>query len=604
MGRISFIKRDILGMRILLVLFLLINLSLISKAQDIDDNPTAQGIWFSPADELMAYDWDAQWIWLEDTIDSDVMLARRSFELAELPEQAQLRITASTQYQLYVNGTYVRRGPARSAPHHQSFDILDISTLLRTGQNTLAVRVHHQKGKFSYHHHGRAGLLAQLDLVVGKNPYSIVSDRNWKVSPDPAWDNAASQISRFQLVVNDLVDLRRQIRAWETITFDDTKWSPATPLMRKVGWPSPQKNAEAQALTPPWTALVARDVPYLDEIEEPATNLIEAAPMNVDPLPLSGTIDAPVVRTLADYQRGEGPLVIPATKTPEPYLLLFDFGKVLNGMPQLDIEGPAGTKVDILCAPFIVDNQFTPGVVDSEFRDQLTLSGARDQWEATYFKPTRYLGVLIRGRAQAVKLHRAGIRHFNYPFELQGKIHSTDAQWVAKYMEAAAKTIKVCTTDAFTDNYRERRQYAQTGYYAALGNYWTFGDHALQRRYLVQVAQEQEANGIMPAYAPLAKDDYMIIMDSNCLWIRSLRNYFLHSGDRKTVREVLPAARKLMDLLHSYTNELGFLYNPPYAYWLDHALNDRRGANLNLNGHYLGALEDFVEVLEWSDDTR
>ena len=69
-------------------------------------------------------------------------------------------------------------------------------------------------------------------------------------------------------------------------------------------------------------------------------------------------------------------------------------------------------------------------------------------------------------------------------------------------MEASAKTIEVCTTDAYTDNYRERRQYAQTGYYAALGNYWLFGDHALQRRYLVQVAQEQEANGVMPAAMP------------------------------------------------------------------------------------------------------
>ena len=143
------------------------------------------------------------------------------------------------------------------------------------------------------------------------------------------------------------------------------------------------------------------------------------------------------------------------------------------------------------------------------------------------------------------------------------------------------------------------RQYAQTGYYAALGNYWTYADHALQRRYLLQVAQEQQANGMMPAYAPLATDDFMIIMDSNCLWLRSLRNYLLYSGDEKTVRQLLPAARKLMALLHSYTHELGFLYNPPYAYWLDHALNDRRGANVCLNGHYLGALEDFAQMLGW-----
>ena len=103
----------------------------------------------------------------------------------------------------------------------------------------------------------------------------------------------------------------------------------------------------------------------------------------------------------------------------------------------------------------------------------------------------------------------------------------------------------------------------------------------------------------MPAYAPAASDDYMIILDSNCLWIRSLRNYFLYSGDEKTVRMLLPSAIKLMKLLQSFTNRLGLIDNPPYPYWLDHAQNDRRGANFCLNGHYLGALEDFAEVLGW-----
>ena len=35
---------------------------------------------------------------------------------------------------------------------------------------------------------------------------------------------------------------------------------------------------------------------------------------------------------------------------------------------------------------------------------------------------------------------------------------------------------------------------------------------------------------------------------------------------------------------------------------MDHAYLDRRGANFCLNGHYLGALEDFAEVLRWLDE--
>ena len=229
----------------------------------------------------------------------------------------------------------------------------------------------------------------------------------------------------------------------------------------------------------------------------------------------------------------------------------------------------------------------------------MVLSGKRDQWEATYFKPPRYLAVIVRESKGPIHLHHAGIRRMEYPFENQGSLRTPEKPLFEAFWNAAAKTIEVCTTDAYTDNYRERRQYVQTNYYAALGNASIFGDTALQRRYLIQAAQEQEANGMMPAYAPRHGNDFMVILDSNTAWIRGLRNYLLYSGDEYTVRELLPAGRKLMALLHSYTNEIGLFDNPAYSYWLDHALIDRRGANVCMNGHYLGALEDFAQLLKW-----
>ena len=96
------------------------------------------------------------------SIQSDVMLARRSFTIEDIPEEAILRISASSKYELYINEKYISQGPARSAPHHQSFDVLEISSVLKTGKNTIAVRVHYQRGTTSYHIKGRAGLLVQL----------------------------------------------------------------------------------------------------------------------------------------------------------------------------------------------------------------------------------------------------------------------------------------------------------------------------------------------------------------------------------------------------------------------------------------------------------
>ena len=105
----------------------------------------------------------------------------------------------------------------------------------------------------------------------------------------------------------------------------------------------------------------------------------------------------------------------------------------------------------------------------------------------------------------------------------------------------------------------------------------------------------------MPAYAPLKSNDYMIILDSNLLWIRSLYQYYLFSGDRITTQRLLGSALKLMTLIHSFTDDLGLINNPPYPYWLDHSDLDRAGANFSLNAHYLGALQDLTQLLQWLD---
>ena len=73
--------------------------------------------------------WKAQWIWLPDDSDAEMLLARKVFRLPAAPDQALLSITATSVYQLFVNGEFICCGPARSAAHHQSFDVLDISAV-------------------------------------------------------------------------------------------------------------------------------------------------------------------------------------------------------------------------------------------------------------------------------------------------------------------------------------------------------------------------------------------------------------------------------------------------------------------------------------------
>ncbi len=223
------------------------------------------GHWGTPLEDPPEPSWQAQWIWMPESEDADMLLARKAFTLPVNPERAELSITASSRYQLFVNGVYICRGPARCAPHHQSFDVLDVTDALRKGKNALAIRVHHQREDVSYYGLSRAGLLAQLDCTSGTQITTLQTDTSWRVSPDRSWLNASPSMARFHLEVCDRMDLRRKIGGWTDIEFDDKAWPRARVLRREEGWPLPQPNDRPTHLIPPWMSLVARDIPYLKE---------------------------------------------------------------------------------------------------------------------------------------------------------------------------------------------------------------------------------------------------------------------------------------------------------------------------------------------------
>lgn len=218
--------------------------------------------------------WQASWIWPQNKQTSTMSLFRKRLTVNAIPEQALLHITASSVYKLYINGRYVNRGPARSAPHHQSFDSIDISPLLQMGENIIAVQVHFQPEVNSYQHKGRAGLLAQLSLTDKAGPSVIITDESWRAIADPRWHKHELKISRFHQEVNDSVNLSKQLNQWQSLAFDHASWPSAQALMRNSGWPAAQKNDRSVALTPPWTQLVPRSINYLTEQSVKATNLI------------------------------------------------------------------------------------------------------------------------------------------------------------------------------------------------------------------------------------------------------------------------------------------------------------------------------------------
>ena len=78
--------------------------------QNLWDTGRVKGEWTTDEKAQQANAWKAQWIWLSKEEESHTMLSRKSFIMGELPQKAILKITATSQYKLYINGQYLIQG--------------------------------------------------------------------------------------------------------------------------------------------------------------------------------------------------------------------------------------------------------------------------------------------------------------------------------------------------------------------------------------------------------------------------------------------------------------------------------------------------------------
>lgn len=176
-------------------------------------------------------------------------LFRREFDLGADPVAAVISLFADTRYRLIVNGHTVGHGPARFFPGQPEADAWDVTHLLRSGTNCLAVVVN-SGGPATFHSADSVGgLFACLTVgLTNGTGVEIGTNESWSALVSPAHDPATGRLS-FALGWAEAWDLRQWPTGWDQPGFADS------------GWPA----AVVHGYPEHWGPLRARSIPPLDE---------------------------------------------------------------------------------------------------------------------------------------------------------------------------------------------------------------------------------------------------------------------------------------------------------------------------------------------------
>lgn len=547
---------------------------------------------------------NAPWIWFEPGRETNVFArARRTFELDQLPEKAELRITCSGLYRLWVNGRYAGRGPVRSLPHKKRYDILDVTPFLREGGNVLAVRVVHFGYATAQVAEAPGGLWCQMDDT---DP-PVQSDESWRFAVDSCYNPETDRRNGCYGVV-EAYDARQE-EDWLAVDFDDSGWQRAS--IRRDG-----HTGVAGPRVAPWTDMIPRGVPQcaeddflpervvrIGEVEDHESSgealswvLMQEVPEDPEYTRVDGA------EKLLAEQAGPAVVTGPSPLDPDqPHrrcaTLILDFGRELTGFGWIDVEGNPGAVVDMVFGECLSGGRVPPVRQGVQYGDRYILGEGRRRHEVYDWKGFRYLQLTFRDLTEPLKLHGVGANFYRHPLPAAGAFACSDGK-LQSIWEVGAHTQQLCTVDSLMDTpWREQQQWLGDGRVQLLILQNAFGERGMTRKFVEQFAEAQRPDGMIPSVS-MRPSTY--IVDYALWWVQAVLDVLRFDGDADWAARFAPHMKRLFDWFTPFARSDGLLENVPGWVFIDWANVGREGACAPLNAIYRIALRAGAEVAELS----
>lgn len=553
--------------------------------------------------------WAAKWIWHEHAPSRNAwVLFRNEFEIEQY-EGATLFISADTRYRVWINGELLGDGPPQSQPYHQYYDERDISTLLRKGTNCIAAVVQHQGVQDS----ARGGLLAEI--VDGHGNAVSASSDTWRAIVGEAWRTnthfwGGNKIGPFQ----EHVDMRSMPSGWQETGFHDSAWQKPSIMS--------SRGSNDAAITMPWCRMLPRDIQFLKTREvypmaihnaEECLDLANRQRSNDLSISLSQAgrpLDWAKLKHSESLlsEKGETHLACSTRhldgRTDGRYdpCLTLDFGRVLTGYAEVEVEAPAGAHIEIGYAERLVDDRFN-NAIECPFADRVICAEGKNLFRPLIWRSFRYMRLRVKYCDAGLRIQALRAVEVNYPYEPRGRFSGNER--MEKVFDICRTTIELCSIESLMDTpFREQAQWL--GDVAAVtvpAIYACFGDSALPGKFLRQAAMNTRPTGLIANISNVADTGWQNdIPDYSLWWVIALWRHYQYTGDVKYIHECYPEMQRIMRAHLERINEDGLLDQMFGWVFIDWAHVDVNGISAPYNAIFAGACDAATSIAALKHD--
>ncbi|WP_044294740.1 family 78 glycoside hydrolase catalytic domain [Robinsoniella peoriensis] len=444
-------------------------------------------------------------------------------------------LSAAARYRMWVNGHSILSGPCKGDRYRQYYDEIMVSKYLRTGTNRIAIQV------------------LACDSYIVNNRMKTGTQPLIAYAGLPLGHRLAVQGGIFNAKEEKIADITTGIADWRVRLEGSYQLEFQEPYLTWFG--AIAERIPKTAVPFSWKKAESRIEFQRAEMLEPVqTDDGNAGFGNIGALVMKEREIPLLYETENTFQKELLEQVIPGDihigkNTRREFIL--DAGEIKTAFVKYAFSSGKDAKVSFTYAERFMGGQvdvrrddYINGTLDG-MQDEIFLDGTELLYEPFWYRTFRFIKIVIETGDNEVYFREPHFMETGYPIEVQTWVDSSNS-WVKEVWEICVNTLKRCMNETYMDcPYYEQMQFPMDTRLQALYTYICSNDTRLAKKAIKDFHYSIIPDGLVQGKYPCSHTQ--IISTFSLHYIFMLKEYYIQTGDRETIRRYRPDVDLILD---------------------------------------------------------